>query len=192
MITKAEFKTFIDINVTDYDSKIELIVAGVNAYVQKYCSNILIKEEVEEFFDGDEIEDDDCQIFLSNRANVADLVLSKNTGTESVPVWEVMPRDSYVPKLKEGLIKLDTVASGDKKYKAVYNAGYTLVAEGEEEADVPEDLKMGCLKLAGGYYNKSESEASSSEALDGASVSFAGSMNQEIKDLFSNYRIRTI
>ena len=55
MIIKAEFKNFIDLTSTVYDNKIDLIVAGVNSFVQKYCANILIKEAVTEYFDSDEI-----------------------------------------------------------------------------------------------------------------------------------------
>lgn len=192
MIIKAEFKNFIDLTSTVYDNKIDLIVAGVNSFVQKYCANILIKEAVTEYFDSDEILNDESNIYLTNRVNIADLVISYNTGTESVPVWVEEARANYVPYLKEGRIKLDTVRDGERNYKVVYNAGYDLEETDEDVEDVPDDLKLGCLKLAGAFYNKSKSEGESSEGLDGASVNFAGSLTPEIKSLLSNYRTRNI
>lgn len=187
MITSTEFKSFIDLASSSYDTKIALIVAGVNKFIQNYCCNQLVSGEVTEYFDGDEVVD--YELFLENRINLSSVVVSYNTGTESVPVWVVEDRADYIERLDEGIIKLDSVRAGEKNYKVVYTAGFTLTGE---SANVPDDLKLGCLKLASAFFNKSKSEGQGSEGLDGASISFTKSITPEIKELIGNYCSKNI
>ena len=106
-----------------------------------------------------------------------------------MPVWVVEDRADYIERLDEGIIKLDSVRAGEKNYKVVYTAGFTLTGE---SANVPDDLKLGCLKLASAFFNKSKSEGQGSEGLDGASISFTKSITPEIKELIGNYCSKNI
>lgn len=183
MINKAEFKKFIDLTLTTYDDAIDLIVAGVNKFVEGYCKNQLQTGSVEEFFDDEDV-DEDGNLLLSNRVNITGLKLYKNTGTEFVPEWTEVPSTEFVPYLLEGRISIDvagTMLSGRKAWRATYTAGYAV-------DDAPDDLKLACLKLASAVYNKRKSEGESSEGLDGANVSFAGSMTDEIKSMLAKYK----
>lgn len=191
MITKTEFKSFIDLTSTAYDSAIDLIVAGVNKFVEGYCQNKLQAGEVTEYFNGDDIIEEGDQIFLTNRVNLSGVAVYYNSGTEASPSWVAEDRDNYALLSNEGIIKLNFtrenlgVQSGYNNYKVVYTAGYTLSGD---SADVPSDLKLACLKLASGVYNKRKSEGESSEGLDGANVNFAGSMTEEIKMILNKYK----
>lgn len=183
MIKKAEFKKFIDLTLTTYDDAIDLIIAGVNKFVEGYCHNQLQTGSVTEYFDDEDI-DEDGNLMLDNRVNLSALKLYKNTGTEFVPVWTEVATTEYVPYLDEGRISIDVAGallSGRKAWKVTYIAGYDV-------EDAPDDLKLACLKLASAVYNKRKSEGESSEGLDGANVSFAGSMTDEIKSMLAKYK----
>lgn len=191
MITKAKLKTFLGITLTTYDDKIDLIVAGVNKFVEALCANQLLTGEVTEYFNGDDIIEDDDQIFLSNRINLSGITVYYNSGTEATPVWTAESGDNYALLTSEGIIKLNFsrenlgVQSGYNNYKVVYTAGYAI-------ASVPSDLELATLKLAGAFYNKSNSEGHGSEGLDGANVSFAGSLTPEIKAMLSKYSTKNL
>ncbi|NCD40558.1 MAG: hypothetical protein EOL88_00550 [Bacteroidia bacterium] len=195
MITKAEFKNFAGISVDTYDDKIDLIVNGVIDFVQSYCQNKLVKGEVTEYFNGDDIIDEGDQIFLTNRTKITDVTVYYNSGTESSPSWSEEDRDNYALLTDEGIIKLNFtrenlgVQSGYNNYKVVYTAGYTISGD---SADLPNGLKLACLKLADGFYNKSESEGESSEGLDGGNVTFQDCLTPELKSMLSTYRVRNI
>ncbi len=187
MITKDEFKTFIDLTSSIYDNAIDKIVAGVNAFVEAYCRNKLQTGSVEEYFDDEDITDEG-DLILSNRVNLSALKLYKNTGTEFVPVWTEVATTEFVPYLDEGRLSIDVAGalqSGRKAWKVTYTAGYAV-------ASAPADLKMACLKLASAVYNKRKSEGESSEGLDGANVNFAGSITDEIKSMLSKYKSKAL
>jgi len=191
MITKAEFKNFIDLTSTAYDNAIDLIVAGVNKFVEGYCQNKLQAGEVTEYFNGDDIIEEGDQIFLNNRVNLLGVAVYYNSGTEGTPVWVAEDRDNYALLSNEGIIKLNFtrenlgVQSGYNNYKVVYTAGYVV-------ANAPADLKLACLKLASAVYNKRKSEGESSEGLDGANVNFATALTDEVKAMLAPYKSKNL
>lgn len=185
MITKSEFKSFIDLTKDTYDDAIDLIIAGVNDFVEGFCNNKLSQSDVVDYFDSSEV-DDEGNLYLSNRINITDFALYYNSGTDTAPEWtEIEASGGYITYFDEGIIRLESIRSGYKEYKASYKAGYVLSGEG---ANVPDDLKLACLKLASAEYNKRRSGGSSSESNEGASVSFSASLSSDIKEILSRYK----
>ena len=187
MITKAELKTFLGITLDSYDSVIEQIIKGVESMVEGYCDNVLNEKEITEYFSSDEILDNDQEIFLGNRVNVSGLKLYYNAGSESSPTWTEESRAAYIEFLEEGRLVLNKVrsisniGSGGREYKAVYTAGF-------KDADVPENLKLACLKISSAILNKRKAEGLGSESLEGQSVDFVSAMSEEVKLLLAKYK----
>jgi len=186
MINTQEFKQFIGMTSVAYDDAISQIVNGVNKFAEAHCNNVLLRADVIEYFNADDIDCDDS-LYLKTRINISDFLLYYNTGTEAVPVWTLEDRNNYALFLDEGSIGLnfarsvDSIQTGVNYSKATYKAWFTI-------SNAPADLKLACLKLAGAFYNKRKGEGESMESLDGASVSFAGSVNDEIKQMLSKYK----
>lgn len=180
MITKTEFKNFIDLNNTNYDDAIDLIIAGVKKFLTNYCSNVLEQDtSIEQIFDDEDVLDYD--LILDNRINVSSVVLYYNSGTEYVPVWTAEDTNNYLVYNNEGIITLDSVRSGRKIYKAVYSAGYSANS-------FPDDLKLATLKICSAVFNKRKSEGQGSESAEGYSVNFTDFLNSEVKNLLSPYK----
>lgn len=178
MITRTELKTFLDINSTDYDSVLDIIIDGVKKQAENYCKNVLIENTAcEEIIDIEEVMEADGFISLKNRVNLSNIKVYYNDGTDSVPVWKLEDTDDYVANAKQGTIETNIHTAT----KITYTAGY-------KAADIPDDLKLACLKLASAYFNKRKSEGQSSEGADGANVTFADSMSSEIKGLLQPYK----
>lgn len=184
MITKTELKTFLGITLNNYDSVIDQIILGVEKYIESYCNNIIDETSVTDYVSAESIIDNDNAIYLSNRLNLAELKVYKNTGTEKTPVWDEIDRDDYNLYSTQGKIVLKSVTDsslGEFGYKVSYKAGFKV-------ADVPDDIKLACMKLASAILNKRKAEGLSAESLEGQSVTFANSMSDEIKGLLNKYK----
>lgn len=187
MITKAEFKKFIGIDVTSYDDAIDQIIKGIQSYVEAYCKNVLTEQEVEEFFDSNEILENKQNIFLANRVNLSNFKLYYNTGNQAEPVWVEENAKNYGLYLKQGLVGLTfvrrvaSINSGLSDYKATYKAGF-------KAEEMPDDIKLACLKLASAFFNKRKAEGLKSESLEGASVNFGEALTDEVKGLLLKYK----
>lgn len=193
MIKLAELKSYIGETSSTYDTKLTYIVNGVNRFVERWCNNKLIFGSVIEYVSREELEEDDFQIFLENRVNLSGVKLYRNTGTYSNPVFVEVTDINVRPS--EGIIEVNAYSGKydlSNAYKIEYNAGYHLEASGEGEnaiaIDVPDDLRLACLKFAGAVVNKSKAEGESSESLEGASVNFELQFNDDIKKMLSAFK----
>ncbi len=180
MITIIELKSFLDITTTDYDDALNLIISGVETFVESYCRNILnLQTGIIDIFDSDEIATD--SLLLSNRVNIANVVLSFNSGTPANPVWTAVDPSEYIVYEKEGRIDLNSMRSGKKVYQVKYDAGFS-------PTTAPTDLKLAVLKIASANFNKRKSEGQKSESAEGYGVDFANSLTDEIKKMLVHYK----
>ncbi len=180
MITITELKSFLDITLADYDDALNLIIGGVESFVKNYCHNILnLQTGINEVFDDTDIASN--SIFLANRVNIANVVLSYNSGSAGSPVWTLETTDNYLTYEKEGRIELISARAGKRIYQAVYDAGFSA-------NNVPDDLKLAVLKLASANFNKRKSEGQASENAEGYGVNFNNSLSDEIKRLLVHYK----
>jgi hypothetical protein len=180
IIKKEEFKTFVDETTTEYDNVIDQIISGVAKFVKGYCGNVLEAEtDIVEIFDEEDIDTD--EIFLANRVNISNIKLYYNSGTSYDPEWTEEDTDKYVSYSEKGKITLLSIRTGRKIYKVTYDAGY-------EYLSMPDDLKLGALKIASASFNQRKSEGQSAESAEGYSVNFQSSLTDDVKQLLSPYK----
>ena len=178
MITAEDFKNYISLNTSDYDSVIDVLISGAVSWVEVMVNNKIKEDTVEEYFDGDEIDSD---IYLSNNLNLKNLTVEyKNDGG-----WIVLPNTEYVFYKDQGIVKLKSVRRGERNYKINYKAGFT-------DSDVPDNLRLAILKLAGKLWNQRKSDGVKNESLGDASISWENHLTLDIASILLGYKMYSL
>jgi hypothetical protein len=178
MITADEFKSYIGLTVSDYDSVIEMLISGAVSWIEVMLNNKIKEDSVEEYFDGDEIDDN---IYLANNLNLKDLTVEYDSDGS----WVAMSDSDYVFYKDQGIVKLDNVRSGELNYKISYKAGFT-------DQNIPDSLKLAILKLVGKLWNQRKSDGIKTENLGDAGISWEDHLSPDIASILSRYKMYSI
>jgi len=178
LITAENFRSYISLDTSDYDGIIEMLISGAVSWIEVMLSNKIDEDSVEEYFDGDEIDEN---VYLANNLNIKDLTVEYDSDGS----WVAVPDTDYVFYKDQGIVKLDNVRSGELNYKISYKAGYT-------DSDVPDDLKLAILKLVGKLWNQRKSDGIKTENLGDAGIAWEEQLSPDIASALSRYKMYSI
>lgn len=185
LLSINDFKNYINYTKDTFDSEIEVLLKGAEAFVKKYCNNIIEQTTVSEVFDGDDIKGD---IYLKNNLNLTNVKVYK---WDSVTLnWSEIVNvygSEYYLYADEGRITLNTILSGKRNYKVDYTVGYLNTIY--ETNTMPDDLRIAILKITNKYWNKRRSDGLQIESLDSASLHYDDFMSDDIKMILGKYKI---
>ena len=165
IINTEDFKTYISLNTNDFDDVIVLLINSAIGWAESMIQNKIEEDSIEEYFDGDEINND---IFLSYNLNLQNLLLEYEVEGN----WQEVSDVNYRFYSDEGVVSLDYVRLGERNYRATYKTGYT-------NKNIPADLKLAILKIVGRLWNKRKSDGIKMENLGDASVSWENYLSPE-------------
>ena len=174
IINTEDFKTYITLNTNDFDDVITLLIKSAVRWAETMTNNKIEETEIEEYFDGDEI---DNEIFLTYNLNLQNLIIEKMVNEE----WQELSSDYYTFYDDEGVVKLNYVNRGERNYRAKYKTGFT-------SKNIPSDIKIAILKIVGRLWNKRKSDGISNENLGDAGVTWERYLSPEISALLSKYK----
>ena len=181
LVSLANIKTYLALDTTTYDDLLTLLEGSAVSFLETYCNNKILEEDVIQYFDGDDALYDNL-FFLNNTVNITDFEFYE----EVAGTFVLVSADDYDLNDKGGILTLNTgIMEGKHNYKAVYTCGY-------DDATITNDLKIAILKIIGKYYNKHKSDGLSTESLDGASINFDTFMSDDIKLILMKYKITVI
>lgn len=177
IINLSELKNYLNITTTDNDWILNILLDCANDYVVWFLGRSLNASEYTEYQNGDGQRD----FILSNYPVNTLTGIYRNIGDNETEDWEEVDPTKYKLEAKTGKIFLNFYkARGFQNYKIVYNAGYETI---------PGDLKLATLKIAGGYYNKRNTDWISSESVAGDSISFnVNDIGGDVLNILNNYR----
>jgi len=174
IVSKEDFKIYTSLNTNDFDDTIGLLISGAIKWIEVMVDNKIEETQIEEYFDGDEIENN---IYLSDNLNIQDLVIQYKSGDD----WLTIPDNDYIFYDDEGVVKLNYVRYGDQNYKVVYKVGFT-------NKNIPDNLKLAILKIVGKLWNKRRSDGIKMENLGDASVTWENYLSQDIASILSKFK----
>jgi hypothetical protein len=183
LISLTEFKNHIGLSGTTDDTTITVYLNAISEWVKEYLGRAIEKQtDISEYFDGDNIKD---AIFLNNYPVISFRWLKYKSGTNSDPLFKDFDIDDYQRDDEAGIIYVDVMYSGIRNINVVYTAGY-------ETADIPNAIKVACMKLVAKIYNKRRSDGYSSEEISNARVEWDKFLTQDIELLLAPYKKKRI
>jgi hypothetical protein len=168
---------------TSKDAKLEKILKGASAFVERQCSRSFGVAEHVEKHDGDDTTQiqlrqfpvqegsDDSGIVLTIGGTVIDLDAEIEAGQAAVDYGA-------------GIITRDRgFDAGEQNVRVTYTAGYVLPDDSSDAQaqTLPEDIEFATLKLAGRGYERSTAEGTSNANAGSFSVGFAKDVDPEIQ-----------
>ncbi|MCF7819879.1 MAG: hypothetical protein K9M44_00205 [Candidatus Pacebacteria bacterium] len=174
IINTEDFKTYITLNTNDFDDVIALLIKSAVKWAEAMTNNKIEEIEIEEYFDGDEINN---EMFLTYNLNLQNLVIENERNGS----WQEVSSDNYVFYDDEGVVKFNYVNMGEMNYRATYKTGFT-------SKNIPSDIKVAILKIVGRLWNKRKSDGISNENLGDAGVAWENYLSPEISALLSKYK----
>ncbi|MEI8360949.1 MAG: phage head-tail connector protein [bacterium] len=173
IITVDDFKTYAGIDTDDDDEAIELILPGVIAWSEAFCSNSIKAKEFVEIFDGNS---DD--LFLENTTNIKNIKVDqyRNGGWVELEEWE------YVAFIEGGMVMLQARVDGYRNYRVTYTAGF-------EAENLPLDLKLAILKIMGKIWNKRKSDGIQNEKFADAQIIWEEDLSDPAFKVILKYRL---
>ena len=152
LTTRADYKSYVGIKSTNYDTEIDNLITRVSTFVKNYCNRTFVDyytADKTEIFDG----------------NLREFILSE---TPVVAVTSVSYSEDYgqtwlaLTKFKDWIVSGDSIVSlapnGFMKqlrgYKVIYTGGFD---------DTPQDLELAIMDLVT-YYRKSDMSIHSTKA----------------------------
>lgn len=178
MITAEDFKDYISLTTSDYDSVIDVLISGAVSWAEIMVNNKIKEDTIEEYFDGDEIDED---MYLQYNLNLKDLTVKY----ESDGSWIILPDTEYVFYKDQGIVRLKSIRPGEMNYQVGYKAGFT-------DSDVPDNLKLAILKLVGKLWNQRKSDGIKTESLGDASISWEDHLTPDIASILSGYKMYSL
>lgn len=186
IITKEDIKQHNDIDTNEDDELLDLYINGITEFLENKIGREIEKNEHTEYFNGDEI--GGC-VILKNSPVVSITSFQYRTGSYSDPTWNDFNEDYYQLD-EDGIIEVDTMYSGKRNIKVVYNAGYD--DDDEDYESIPYSLKLAAMKLVSKIYNKKLSEGYKVEEVSNARIEWDKFISDDILELINPYRARRI
>jgi hypothetical protein len=172
-VSKDGFKNYIGLDSSDYDSVIDLLVAGAISFAGNYCNNKMEDGDVEEFFDGDSAED---ELMLGNTLNVRNVKVSYKADD-----WVELDSNEYEFYQDTVSVKIKYPIYGLRNYKVNYKAGF-------EQDKWPADLTIAVLKITGKLWNKRKSDGIRLEKFADAEVDWDSFITDDISKILEKYK----
>jgi len=115
MISTEDFKDYISLTTSDYDSLIDVLISGAVSWIEVMVNNKIAEDTVVEYFDGDEIDGD---IYLQNNLNLKDLTVEY----ESDGSFVALPDTEYIFYKDQGIVRIKSVRSGELNCANIFEA----------------------------------------------------------------------
>ena len=183
IVSLTEIKNHLGISGATDDTALGYYLNAVSEWAKEYLGRVIEKQEdISEYFDGDNIKD---TIFLSNYPVTSFKWLKYRTGKYSDPQFKDFNADDYQRDDEAGIIYVDAMYSGIRNINVVYSAGYAA-------ADIPNAIKVACMKMIAKIYNKRRSDGFSSEEVANARVEWDKFLSPDIEVLLAPYKKQRI
>lgn len=176
LITKEDFKAYINYNLTTYDTEITELLRESIALAENYCNNSIVSKDVVEIVDST------AKSFLSNSNDLRDIKCYNKNGDNWTEIedFNVKGRQIIFNNWNESI----------NGRKISYSCGYTEDVQGQpNDYPLPADLKLAILKIAGALWNKRRSDGVASESIDGSSINYSELWSADITSILDNYKI---
>lgn len=178
LITKEDFKAYINYNLETYDVEITELLREAIATAENYCQNKIVESDIVEIVDNTQ------KVFLSNSNYLRDLKAYNKNGDNWIEI------NNFYIKGRE--LVFDNANGKINGRKITYTCGFSEEQDNENEYPLPADLKLGILKIAGALWNKRRSDGLSSEGLDGSSITYTDLFTSDITSILDKYKIYTL
>lgn len=179
LVTLATLKSYLWITWTESDAILQILLDSAESTIKTRTW----REFELDTSDRTEILNGNAQLeLIVQKYPIVTLVsVSKNTGTISSPVWEVIDPDYYSAEKNIGVINLlSPSCRGFENYRVIYRGGY---------ATIPWDLQLACMKMAGSSFNRIWTDGIKSETVNWDRIEFENSeLPHEVETTISNYR----
>lgn len=176
------FKAFAGVSGSSEDTKLEIILSGASAFIEKWTGRRFKKETRTEKINPS---GDSARMYLRALPIVSVTSLTFD--------GSLLPTSDYVVANEAGFLSKVSGywAKGVQTAVVVYEGGYVLPKDGGEDGSLrtlPYDIELAALKLATGFYNRSSAEGTNSSSSGGMSVTFGDVFGEDIKALLRPYR----
>jgi hypothetical protein len=179
--TLETFKGFAGVSGNSEDTKLEIILSGASAFIEKWSGRRFKKETRTEKINPS---GDSARMYLRAAPIVSVTSLTFDGA--------VLPTSDYVLANEAGFLSKVSGywAKGVQTAVVVYEGGYVLPKDATEQnpRTLPYDIELAVLKLATGFYNRSSAEGTNSSSSGGMSVTFGDVFGEDIKALLRPYR----
>lgn len=179
LATLQNVKDFMGISGGASDTKIELLIDLVSAYIEAYTNRTFgTTAYANEEYDGY----GNVELRLKQYPVIAFTKLEHRKTNSNEDSWEEIDTKDYFVDLTNGIITKTTVfARGVKNYRATFTAGY---------ATAPNDLKYCALVMISDMFSRSGNVAVKSESLGDHSITFETFVQENIvvKRILDKYR----
>lgn len=197
LTTVARFKTWFEISGTKKDAKIQMILIGVSDFVNRYCGYKFKRQTfVNQEYDGFGSE----TLYLRNKPVISGQSFSiqhrvGQLGTDDD--WETIDADQYRVDYPKGRIVMNCgFFKGKQNYRVSYTAGYYVPSDAQyqdgtdDDLDLPYDLEMSVLKIAGYAFGAGKSIGIRSEKVRDLSITYADAVDKdaELKKTLELYK----
>ena len=139
-ITTAEIKNYLKVNFTNDDTLLDEMVTAARKQAETYTQRAFISQVIELFWDRFQLE-----MALPFPPNIS--IDSVKTKFEDQTDTLVLDTDYFVLGLDTKKVRIPVVSSR-KSLEIEMTAGY-----GAAASDVPKDIKLAIMKIAGNYYD---------------------------------------
>lgn len=178
LIELEEFKNHLDLDSNDYDDILTVYINAAGDFIEEYLGRAVENKEFVERFDGDDLKN---TIFLNNYPVTKFNWLKYRKGTYAVEDMTDFDDENYQRDDEAGIIYIDTTYPGVRNIEIYYEAGY-------EAEDIPNTIKVACMKIVSKIYNKRRSDGYSSEEMANARVDWDKFLSSDIEDLLAPYK----
>lgn len=195
LTTTARVKERLDIDVSDHDTRLDGMVNGVTAFIEKYCGGRRFKQttHTQEIYNGNMLVGDNKSFLVLRNAPVSTLTTFQyRTGSKSNPTWVTFQENSFEEMNSVGIIKVHGgLPRGEQNLRVTYTAGYLIdfANYGNEDLHtLPYELTELAERLVTKIFKKREAEGLESQGFDNANTVWRQLLDESDITILENYR----
>lgn len=184
IITLAELKTYLDIEDTVDDDRLEQIIIAVTDFFETECNRKFASRDFTEYYNGDS----GNELFLNNypvNSEADEIQIATSISVPRDYTDNIISGDYILIESKIGLVHLisDYFPKGPQTIKVIYNAGYDTI---------PYDLKRAALELGALMWSKEKNRTDlvSTYSIQGSNITIQAdkAFNKFCESVIEKYR----
>ncbi len=189
LTTLERVKTKLEIQSTDYDATLEIVINEVSIYIENFCSRKFLEQSYTDIYNGSDIK---TAIFLRQFPVTSVTSFKYRSGTVSTPAWTDFDADNYeLDGLLDALTIYVPLPSGRNNIQVIYDAGYKIDFSKIGDSafhTLPLDLSMACESIVVKAFLMRKSQGKASESFEGANIDWNEQTSTENKNILTKYQ----
>lgn len=209
LTTLARAKQILEISGTSKDAILTMLIAGASSFIETYCKRKFSRETVSnELLSGR----GGKRLYVKRAPIISGqtVTLERRVGIDSNSDWETVSSDIYVIDYDAGCFIIDGsdrwrtggdqgvgFSEGVQNYRASYVGGFYLPKDSQyqdgtdDDLDLPFDLEMACISLAGNAFRQRKSRGISSQKVFQVQLTFSKGLQDDpdLKASLDSYRV---